>query len=241
MNKPPLIFSGNVRQCLDHYAQTLPTSKSQVSKARKPLADACNISLELAYRWLLKGKMPIGSNLIRLRYFFHNLGYNVSEMEGMLPEVFNFGQVICLGHISFEDACQELGYTSVDTLYAVIKGVERPSRRKLEKMTSISQTYIGKQAPDVLNRQSRQQSHQEHDMLLVVDSHQAIIDALRKQIEALLPLAQVVLSEDFSDDERRQLRRGIPDDGLYRTAQALHGLCSKKSRTLTLDKKRGEE
>ena len=239
MGRKTPIFSGDVRQCLSHYASTLPTGKSQVLAARKPLVDFCGISTERAYRWLQGKKLPTGENLIRLKYFLYGKGYEVSELQSLIPQVLSLGWVISVGKISFDEVCRLLGYSGRDSFFPVLNGVSNPSKVKIDKIEAILRQF-----PDEISSSPESQffssEKQAKYLGLKNGARDAVFRALTSQVEAMLPLAEAVLSEDFSDEERRQLRRSIPDDGLYRAAQALHGLCSKKSRNLTLDKKRGE-
>ncbi|MBT6690899.1 hypothetical protein HOB10_01015 [Candidatus Parcubacteria bacterium] len=244
MGKTPVNFSGNARQCLDHYAGTLPTGKSQVLAARKPLADFCKASDPLAYRWLNGKKMPSGKNLIRLKYFLHSRGYDVAELRDLAPQVLSLGWIISIGRMSFDEACQKLGYAGRDSFFPVLNNVCNAGRAKLAMIEAILKRYPAEDFVGLNDRpilKTSQRTERSLPTSLRQSSRDAIFQALKGQVEALLPLAQAVLSDEFSDNDRRQLRRSISDDGLYNAAQALHGLCSKESRKLTLDKKGREE
>lgn len=89
---------GSTKDCLRHYAKSLPSAKRMVAEARAPLVGFTKACYTTIYNWTAdspKG-FPIGLNLIKVRLFLLELGYAVIEMENL--KSFQLQTALLLGY-----------------------------------------------------------------------------------------------------------------------------------------------
>ena len=61
----------------------------------------------------------------------------------------------------------------------------------------------------------------------------AILKSLTGQISATLQLAKLVLSDDFTPEDRGSLRKMVSNNGVFELANSLNALCSETARKLS--------
>jgi hypothetical protein len=224
-----VVFSGSVRECLLHYGNNLPGKDGKRSqKARQPMAEFVHVGHYLIFRWLNNEHMPIGENLLRVMVWLYTQNYKVAEWE-KLPKLAQQLILILAHDVRNLDQIQEgLGYKSRDSLMAVLRGANMAPAKIRAAQGLIARFPIKEEANKADIVELKQSTG-------LVD-HGVIIDSLSHQIDAMLPLAKLVISEEFSVEERRQLRQQVSNDGLHTLAQVLNGLCSARSRDIVLQK-----
>ena len=223
------VFSGSTRECLIHYGNNLPGKGGKRSpEARQPMADFVGCDNYLIYRWFNSEHMPIGENLLRVMAWLYTQNYKLTEWE-KLPKLAQ-QLILILAHKlrSFDQMQGDLRYRSRDSLLSVLRGANMAPAKIRAAHALIARFPINTEATKAEIVELKQTTGS-------VD-HRVIIDSLGHHIDAMLPLAQLVLSEEFSVEERRRLREQVSDDGLLTLAQVLNGLCSARSRELVLQK-----
>ena len=129
---------------------------------------------------------------------------------------------------SLDQMQEDLGYKSRDSLLSILRGANMASAKIKAAHALVARFPI--------NTEATKAEIVELNPISAPVEHQLIIDSLSHHIDAMLPLAKLVLSNEFSVEERRQLRKQASNDGLHALAQILNGLCSAKSRDLVLRK-----
>lgn len=235
-------FVGTVRECLVEYGKTLPTGKVAPS-AREPLASYVQADDHTVYRWLSGKSNPIGENLIRCRVFLFRQGYLCKELKSMDKRAVQVAELVSDRKVSFDSARVALNYKTRDGFLAMLRGSEKisPSRSlKWDKFLAhyflFSPSYHGKEKTNSTRNEERQKniSSSDSDPL----RHQLAVGMMSNLVQAMEPVALYLLSDKFTDAERRQLRSSIPNDGLEKLARMLLALCSKRSRDIFLAEKK---
>src|SRR3989344_41005 len=106
---------GHVRDCLTHYLRAIheknPPGTSRAVKARGPMAEFCNVSVNTINRWIVCEEIcPSGETLIKTMCFLDLLGYKVIELEGLSKLFRNFLELIGFGVFSTKLAAELLEY-----------------------------------------------------------------------------------------------------------------------------------
>ncbi len=216
-------FVGTTRDCLIAYGKTLPTG-SLARSARKPMADYTRKNDRAAYRWINGRAMPIGENLVSCRIFLERQGYFCEELASIDSRAFFLAQLIYDDKVTFDDARQYLGLKTRDAFLALLVGREKLSSYRHAKWDEFLRPYKAPQCePEVEALQDKE-----------VNSlrHQATLSVLAHQIQAMEPVAMYLLTDKFTDLERRELRKMVPNDGLQKLARKLLALCSKEARKI---------
>ncbi|MBT4849942.1 hypothetical protein HON36_03765 [Candidatus Parcubacteria bacterium] len=220
-------FVGTTQECLIAYGETLATGRA-AKGARKPMADYTNMVDRAVYRWVTGSVMPIGENLVRCRVFLERQGYLCQELKAIHRCVRRLAEIFSDGEVTFDFAQESLGFKAHDSLLALLVGRQKFSSRQSarDKWNRFLAPYKKKEEA---NKPTRPMvSSHDPDSL----RHQATIGVLGHQVQAMMPVAMYLLSDKFSDAERRELRNSIPDDGLQELARMLLALCSKESRKI---------
>ena len=226
-----VIFSGSLRKCLVHYGNNLPGKGGKRSqKARQPMAEFVHVGHYLVFRWLSEEHMPIGENLLRVMAWLDTQGYKTDEWEKLPKLSQQLIKLVAFDLRNLDELQKDLGYNSRDSLMSVLRGTNMSRSKKQAAQGLVARFPLSKKAgsgPADIVELVQTSAPVDHDL---------IIDSLGHQIQAILPLAELVFSDEFSAEERRRLRQQVANDGLHSLAQVLMGLCSAKSRDLVLEK-----
>jgi hypothetical protein len=118
-------------ECLKHFADRFrtkwPHGKKGLAKARKPIADFCDVNESAVKDWLSyteNPRPPVGETEVRLKCFLDLNGYRVIELERLSRTVRNFAELIGFGLLSGKNAGELLGYKNPGNLYPVLRGDE---------------------------------------------------------------------------------------------------------------------
>ena len=244
-------FMGTTEECLQHFveAHEINNTDGKECKTRNGIANLFGITQPTAYNWFAKGSLPGGEKLLRLRYFLELLGYQPIEREGMPELIREFSNQISLRAISVQDAAQYIG-TSTDIIVDVLMCRYGTSSQREEQIRELVQ----------LHREEATQKLQEWQAtlkMLGLDQPPAeatpqpalvipkkptvaclnddqVIKTLAYLILAAKPLAEYVLSDHFSAEERDALREKTVTNGrsnaVFELSNLLNRLCSERAR-----------
>lgn len=230
-------FSGSTAACLLAYGRTLPKGR-QAAVGRKPMAAFVGVSDASVYRWLTgKGQMPIGLSQIKVWHWLESQGYLVDDLKNLKvnePVVYALGYFLSHNKFNFEALYQMLGYSKSSSFLTVLRGEAKLPAAKVKTaylMMQDTDKSLYQRLTDVviIDRQEVVEPVVEQNNLSQ-QTNSVISKCLEEMILLILPLAEKALSDSFTDEERRQLRKAIPQDGLYRLFRVLGGLCSKENR-----------
>jgi hypothetical protein len=135
-SEPEEVFRGNLRECLQHFAKSLPSKFAKgASYARKPMADFCGVKTSSVLRWLnAESTFPQGEIYLRLICFLDANGYKVIEMERMSSVRRNLTQLIGFKIISAQEAASLLGYSIPSTMFEALQGKSGYSNDKQQRI-----------------------------------------------------------------------------------------------------------
>ncbi|RJQ37497.1 hypothetical protein C4552_00455 [Candidatus Parcubacteria bacterium] len=195
----------------------LPASDRERGEFYAPIAEYCNVSTATVGQWLGGKRLPGGEPLLRLRYWIAKGNVLVAELEKLDPAVKALGQLIADGELELEKVWQEIGYASRDGLFDALLRGHIPIAERLEKIREIVARHRrGGTSPAIDDGEA--------------SSKQVVLLALASLVKAVTPLADVMLSDEFSAEERQALRDATGGDGIYRLANMMNRLCSETAR-----------
>ncbi len=218
------LVRGNTEACFQHFAKAI--EGPDFYKKRGVLASFANVTEQTVSRWIGNNYMPAGEPLLRLRFYLDFVGYDVEEVRNLQPEIRDAARILAFRLVSIDEVCDLVGYggdsrSAIDTLLAVFRGVRNPSPEKLKQFASLAELY-----KEELDRKQRETEkvvngvHTGHHFGVTaaaqlpttlkqrttVESHLAIMDAFTASMRAILPLAEYVLSNSFTAEERDRIR-----------------------------------
>lgn len=247
------LFAGTTDECLKHLERA---TKKDYLGARKIIADFCGVGESTVYRWLKGGAKPVGEPLIRLRFYLEFLGYDVAELRSLAPEVRDAARLCGFSIASISEVAQLVGYAGgragVDVLLTVFRGTAGASKEKLEEFKSFSKAYGEPFA-------SKQKSTKKVQMLGValpraehvpevspkavaaaqsilrpkpVSDRESVIESLAGSVRAMIPLARLISSDEFSAEERARVRELSGTTHVFDLANLLYNLCGERARNM---------
>ena len=229
-------FRGTMRECLAHYAATLPAANGKGKReVFRPLAEFTNSSVLTAYRWAKGGQSLVGLRLIKTCYFLERLGYIVIELENLPPMVRGVGRLIAHNLFTVEEACRELSFSRPDHFVRLLRGDRKSSPKRMTKIQEIVKAYQplldekGKDFSELYALTTSPIGPEDSDSFPapLQPEHAAVLQVLAKSLEIVLPLAELVLTEVYTPDERRELRKHV---NMFRVSNALNRLCGEMAR-----------
>lgn len=222
--------------------------------AKGPLADFLGVNHHTIQRWLVGNCLPIGEVLVRLRYFLEIAGYSVPalvELKKSSPVYYKLGEIMAFARLSVNEITQYLEYTDPYGVLRLLHGISITSPERGQKIVKLYATHeskirekrteimklVGKKGqisePQVQGEgtNSSQQSRPQHVEREVTQIEKdLVIEAVGHGLLGLLPLLERVVSEDFSPEDRKYLRKIVGYEVTSRMADAVRKLTSETAR-----------
>lgn len=228
------VFRGTTAECLKHYGGAIKNSGSEGATARAPMAMFTGANERTVRDWLLGCVPPVGKFIVKARYFLAEQRYAVSELEQLDPLVRELGWLIAHGTISFNEAVEVLGVPGDSYLLRILHGriasmaraswvdaarklvEERRDRIPAERGRPAAVPAKGAAAPPASSGR--------------FSEREIVLNTLATLITAAQPLAELVLSDKFTTQDRQALRTRTGGDGIYGFANMMDRLCSEMAR-----------
>ena len=207
--------------------------------------------------------LPIGANLMKLQLFLEIVGYTITERKRLTPLQRSLADGVALGAFLTDEAIQFLGMKNNKPFFCWCRGANEPVASQMPRVEEwVSrheaairdkrqqwQSFVDglnfglKKADETPVQASVVQVPKTQMPSLVLppaaphnngSMHRSqTIEALYHLISAALPLAEHVLSDEFSPKEREFLRQKTQDgrtNRLFNLSNCLSRLCSERAR-----------
>lgn len=240
-------------ECFKHFARD-----AHNFERRKAVAKFAQVVMEPTVRkWFTDRFTASGEKLIKVRFFLDLLGYKVEEIENMDPVFQNLARLFAFDIISFDDVVAICGYegeNARDQTMRVLTGKIGMYADRYQKVYSevremaeliehhrkeLLQKYAAYKLPET-NGATGPSEGQPAPIAAALphmsaatprlSAHEQVIRSLAHQVEAMLPLADLLLSDQFSAKERARLRELTGSDGVFKLSNRLNALCGEKAR-----------
>lgn len=242
MTKP---FQGMTQECLRQFVadNRLDSKKPAAFAKRNAICDFFGLNHETGHSWFGNFALPVGERLLRLRFFLETLGYQPSENQGLPRPVKLLGEYIAIWSIRLKEEAAFLVGTAPDTLLSVLLGKEGVSERRLQVIADIVSTN-----QDAAEQFQKKWHEKISDLALVrraitaaspTDTEtkpanvNAAIESLAHLILAAKPLAEALLSDQYSPEDRKRLRELTGNgrsNAVFDLSNLLNRLCGERAR-----------
>lgn len=249
---------------LMHYGTTLPKGE-HLRAARKPLLEFSGVSSGTLPRWFAGKSAPLGSILVKVQVFLEFAGYELSECMHLPSNVKKMREYFAFGFINLEALQAEIGYADMQCVLRVLLGKQRTlmhnhqsqfelALSRLDDGLSGSLQIARTRLRDTLKNGRLSVPHERGVQARPIPqaSKRTVLEGVtnkvgsdialavfRNLILAAIPLARELVSDRFSDDERRDFRNSVSHDGIFELSNLLNGLCSKRARESMLSEGEG--
>lgn len=238
--------------CIASFARDFPTFEERV-----PLSYLSGIAVDTTSMYCRGKSKPVGLYWAKVAYAVHFMGYRVGVLDDVRPGVYNLGKLLAIDALSVEDA-EKLLDTKVSEVYRYIMAKTTPGDARQAMIDMIVEERMGqidawnekyskyksirpykpdrgsipspnKHATKPEARLLEAISEAKHERSFVQGVSE--IQILANLILAALPLAELIVSDDFSPEDRAELRRLCGKYGVFNLKNALTGLCGERART----------
>jgi len=245
---------GTLEECFVHLMHLLEKDSEHLRK-RKFLADFAGVVVPTLQRWNSGHCTWKGEPEFRLTHYLEFLGYTVKEFESLPDNLRELGRLVAFKVISIEDAASMVGYegdelTRANSLLRRLRGQRGLSQEKIEQIAAVTELYRSDLEVKCLNTErivlfttKRGSTPPEvpvtRSAALVNGStvhRTAIIQSFARSVAALLPLAEDVVSDSFTAEDREEIRR-LAEGGVSRLSRLLTQLSGEAARSALADTK----
>ena len=184
----------------------------------------------------------IGENLLKLRYFLELMDYDVEELNRLQPAVRELGRLYTYDIVTMGEIARALAFTGENTGEQVLR-VLMGRRSLVDERLAKAQAFV-RQFDETL-RETRARLEERRPPLAKAqpvsqptssakpvhqDAKAPVIEAFALGVQMLLPLADLLLSDRFTADDRNRMREAAGTTGVFDLSNRLHALCGEKAR-----------
>lgn len=254
MPETTIMLSGLFADCLADYAKKIErTSMRDRVVERQALAQFVDAPDNTVYHWLNGSRAVTGERQLRAMYFFEAQRYEVFELRALPEVVWQTGWLIANRKIGLAAVLAKTGYSIGHFLRLFREGAANMHAAKKEalvQLVAVFETVVPSRSqtvltdPDELEFLTRDSINPSGKIRPrpKMPAMSRDVEILSHLIQAALPLAERLNSDECTDADRQLLRQLTKEgwqDGarLFRLANALNGLCSQKAHQLQQNKK----
>lgn len=220
----------NTIGCLVRYLD-----ETQASNPTRDIAKFVGVSgTKRIEAWAEGREKPKGWNLIRLRFFLHNMGFSVAPIRQLPSHIRDLGELVIFDVISSSDVSDILEFTE-DSFRRLFLNRPNMTKARVSKAKALCLNLVCDLNLAKKNRLASLTKKPSESMQKTLgkscDQNNADnIKTLSYMILAMLPLARRVDSDEFSAEDRRMLREMTERDGVFRLSNLLNRLCGEDAR-----------
>ena len=243
-------LTGDTDECWLHYAsEVYPIN---IASEKQVILLYTGIGETTLARWL-NLIMPQGQNLLRLRCFLAHRGYGVAEFDALSDVLRTLNYLIADRKTTFAEVMSKAKYSQDGALLQVLLGRANMGDERLAICRDLIAEYASKEKKISADRSSAGIQDVETPFVIKLDHRQEYspitrvngkqkweIENLAACVRMMLPLAERVLSDEYTEQDRERLRTLANGDEVFRLSNALNGLCGPRMRVRVMNRQEGE-
>jgi len=232
---------GSTEKCLKHFVSTPNAAKLQDLFAFMSVVDS-------TLKHWMHGKLPNGENLVRLRCYLALQGYSVDELQMLQPGVRETGHIIALRVTTLDEAVRQVGTGTPNDRdqvlrYLLGKRSANPERAaQYSAFADLHRDALQKASTSMLRfNQNTGASDMDAPKVLLgaamlpqeaskMTTKEELIDGFALMVKGMLSFAEMLLSDDFTPEDRARLREKAGGDGVFHLSNRLNRLCGERAR-----------
>jgi hypothetical protein len=193
---------------------------------RQRLCEFLDVQEQTIRCWQRKKSIPSGLRALKMHYLLEHLGEVNSDWRITEPAVINVGRLVSFNVLSLDMVIAEFKGRFKDdhSVLRMMCGHNHIKADNLAMFQKISDDH-GQYLESAVSNWSD---------LMVLDERDQLIAELSNRLADVLPLCEQVMSDDWTAEERHDLRQRSGQDTIFRLYNALGALCGEKARQHTL-------
>jgi hypothetical protein len=249
-----MLFKGTTEECFAHFATQYPGRENQ-----KVVAEFIEAQPLATYRWYTKRFTAVGETLVRVRCMFELLDYYVTDYMIIPEPIRQLTRLMAYGCTTFGEIVPVFEFEGDNRHSAMggLTGKRGVSNARIAKIEEFANQYVeliaksGESRREVLVKKLQPAAPRQLPVLKPVASvlasraerssaaavasisqtaREAIIESAARQVLALLPLAELLFTDEFTAAERGRFRDLTGNKGVFNLSNCLNGLCGERMR-----------
>lgn len=227
-------FAGPIKECIEHLRGELEKNPEKWEEVFKIFSD---INQRKVKRWISGEYFPNGQSYICLLYSFEELGYDVQELLNLSRDIYLFGRETFAKKMTMGQVLEMLGPDfNQDMIFNYfLRGINTPPI-KMQRINEICQK-LSTSSKEISPQ--KEQTERKEEIIADGDENIAmkkstVADYFCHLVEMALPLAEALMSDDFSPADRRKIREDLGRNKFFRLSVLFDGLSSEESRVQVL-------
>ncbi len=239
---------GKTERCLAHLFD------NTTEDVRTSLTTFCGVHEQTTRRWRAKRSDPKGEELLKVRHFLQMRGYRLIEHEELDTAAGALGLAFVFNVATIEEIAAALDFTGDNPRSSTLAYLL--GRRGLsEERTLKAHGYAQQLREQTLKKQAQflnghaptstppkevvAPAHAPGTIMMLAPSGQTVTVEGRKgtllaatahSISALIPMADYLLSDECTEEDRQKLHQLVGDDRVFKLTVRLKRLCSETAR-----------
>lgn len=233
-------FEGSLVDCIKDFGQK---TKGKFAYRRK-VAHLMGLNTYTVHTWLNKHKSPGGLNLLKLFLLLELNGYVVTEAKMIDPKIREYGKLLAMEVLKMDVAVNALEAANPNGILKIMLGRSGTSHKKMAEIEATLAENEWKKASQTkfqewinkavfVEKQTKTIADTEKREPFVGIGHNPALEIFAHQVKAMIPLAEWIVSNQFTADERHKLREfssnGRSND-VFKLSTILNRLCSETAR-----------
>jgi hypothetical protein len=191
---------------------------------RAKLAKFCGVQLQTVNRWRRGASVPLGKSAIQLHYLLEFAGYTEHEWGETNDSVETVGRALAFGLITLDELTAHFNDACNSRLTQMMCGHKHISVANQKVFDDLAATH----AWDIEAARGKCA-----DLKIASEKDKLIVE-LSNKLEALLPLVKDMVSDNWTEADRYELRDRAGRRTVFDLYNALGELCGERARQMSL-------
>ena len=208
--------TGTFHECLQDYLRALDLPQ------RKRLAQFIGCAEQAIGKWMRQTNLPVGNSAMRLYHIMETAGFTITDWKMTNTDVTTTSRCVAFGVLTNEQVAARLTNVNMDGGIAVQMMVG--NRHIKPDNVQVFATLAAEFGPLLGPAKAKWQD------LLVLDEKARVINELANRVKEMLPLAKTVASDNYTRQERHELRLRCGEQTVFHLYNLLGALCGEQAR-----------
>lgn len=208
--------SGTFHDCLQDYLKSIDLPQ------RKRLAQFIGCAEQAIGKWLRQTNLPVGNSALRLFHLMEAVGFQITDWKVTNTDVLTVGRCVAFHVVTPEQIATRIAAPNMDGVLTVQMLVG--NRHIKPENAKIFAELASEYGPLLGPAKSKWQD------LMILDEKIRTINELANRLREILPLAKLVVSDQYSGQERHELRKRSGETTLFELYNVFGALCGERAR-----------
>lgn len=208
--------TGTFHDCLQDYLKSIDLQQ------RKRLAQFVGVADGSIGKWLRQANLPVGRSALCLNHLMEAAGFTITDWKVTNTDVLTTSRCVAFHVLTIDEVAARMHGANMDGVTAVQMMV---GNRHIKPDNAAAFATLAAEYGPLLD-----QAKQKWQDLLVLDEKARSINELANRLKEILPLAESLASDNFTGQERHELRKRCGEATVFKLYNIFGALCGERAR-----------